>query len=113
MQLQFEDGIGLLGREGLVGVNPGRAAAGVDVDFLAAEVGDKVLASVSAVGAAANDGDHIVEMIERLEIAFENVLAVFRLRQKISGAAADYVDAMLDEIFDGLDDAHLAGLSVD
>ena len=52
-------------------------------------------------------------MIERLEIAFEDVLAVFRLLQQVGGAAADDVDAVLDEVLDGLDQAHFAGLSVD
>src|SRR3954463_13956787 len=103
MQLQFEDGIGLLGGEGLFGIDSRRAAAGVDFDLLAAEVGDQVLASVGAVRAAANDGDDIVKMIERLEIAFEDVLAVFRLGEQVSGTAADYIDAMLDKVLDGLD----------
>ena len=113
MQLQFEDGIGLPGGEGLFGIELGRAAGGVDVDLLAAEVEHQIFAGVGAVGAAANDGDDVVEMIEGGEIAFEDVLAVFRLLQQVGGAAADDVDAVLDEILDGLDHAHFAGLSVD
>src|ERR1019366_2871633 len=113
MQLQFEDGIGLAGGEGLFGIELGRAARGVDVDLFAAEVEHQILAGVGAVGAAANDGDDVVEVIECREVAFENVLAVFRLLQQVGGAAADDVDAVLDEVLDGLDDPHFAGLSVD
>ena len=113
MQLQFEDGIGLPRGEGLFGIELGSAARGVDVDLLAAEVGDQIFAGVGAVRAGANDGDDVVEVIERREIAFEDVLAVFRFLQQVSGAAADDVDAVLDEVFDGLDQAHFAGLSVD
>ena len=113
MQLQFEDGIGLPGAERLFGIDLRSAARGVDVDLLAAEVEHQILAGVGAVGAAANDGDDVIEMIEGGEVAFEDVLAVFRLLQQVCGAAADDVDAVLDEIFDGLDQAHFAGLSVD
>ena len=112
MQLQFEDGIGLFGGEGLLGIELGRAAGGVDVDLLATEVEHQIFAGFGAVGAAANDGDDVVEVIERLEIAFEDVLAVFRFLQQVGGAAADHVDAVLDEVLDGLDQAHFTGLSV-
>ena len=113
MQLQFENRVGLAGGERLLYLGLRSAAGGVDVDFLAAKIQHQVFASVGAVGAAANDGDDVIEVIEGGEIAFENVLAVFRLLQQVRGAAADNVDTVLDEIFDGLDDAHLAGLSID
>src|SRR5579863_9593655 len=113
MQLQFEDGISLPGGERLFGIELGSAPGSVDVDLFAAEVHHQVFASVGAVGAAANDGDDVVEVIESGEVAFEDVLAVFRLLQQVGGAAADDVDAVLDEIFNGLDQAHFAGLSVD
>src|ERR1700689_2444882 len=113
MQLQLEDGVGLAGGERLFRIELGRAAGGVNVDFLAAEVEHQIFAGVGAVGAAANDGDDVVEMIEGGQVAFENVLAVFRLLQQVGGAAADHVDAVLDEILDGLNQAQLAGLSVD
>ena len=102
-----------LGGERLFGIELGSAAGGVDVDLLAAEVEHQILAGIGAVGAAANDGDDVVEVIERGEVAFEDVLAVFRLLQQVGGAAADDVDAVLDEVLDGLDQAHFAGLSVD
>ncbi len=113
MQLQFEDRIGLACSEGLVGIEPWSAAGGVDVDLLAAEVEHQIFAGVGAVRAAANDRDDVVEMIERRQVAFENVLAVFRLLQQVSGAAANDIDAVLDEVLDGLDQAHFAGLSID
>src|SRR5579872_3510066 len=112
MQLQFEDGIGLPGSEGLFGIELGSAPGGVDIDFLAAKVLDQVFAGIGAVGAAANDGDDVVEMVEGSEIAFEDVLAVFRLLQQVSSAAADDVDAVLDEVLNGLDKAHFTRLSV-
>ena len=113
MQLQFEDGVGLNAGERLFGIELGSAAGGVDVDLLAAEIGDQIFAGVAAIGAGANDGDHVVEVIERGQVAFENVLAVFCLRQQVSGAAADDIDAMVDEVLDGLDQAHFLGLAID
>ncbi len=79
MQLEFENGIGLLSGEGLVGIELGRAPGGIDVDLLATEVEHQIFAGVGAVGAAANDGDDVVEVIESGEIAFEDVLAILRL----------------------------------
>ena len=79
VQLQFEDGVGLLRGERLLGIELGRAAGGVDVDLLAAEVGDQVFAGVGAIRAAADDRDHVIEVIERGQVAFEDVLAVLRL----------------------------------
>ena len=82
VQLQFEDRVGLLRGERLLGIEFRSASGGVDVDLLAAEVGDQILAGVGAVGAAANDDDHVIEVIERGQVAFENVLAVVRLVQQ-------------------------------
>src|ERR1700733_10819594 len=52
-------------------------------------------------------------MIERVEIAFENVLAVAGFLQQEGGATADYVDAVIDEVLDSLNQSHFAGLVVD
>ena len=95
--------------KGFSAIELGSAAGGVDVDLLAAEVEHQIFAGVGAVGAAANNGDDVVEMIEGGEIAFENVLAVFRLLQQVGGAAADDVDAVLDEVLDGLDQCPFRG----
>ena len=81
MQLQFEDRVGLSRGERFFSIQFGSAAAGVDVDFLAAKIKNQIFASVGAVGAAPNNRDDIIEMIERGEITFEDVLAVFRLLQ--------------------------------
>ncbi len=113
MQLQFEDGVGLNSGERLIGVELGSASGDVDVNFLAAEIGDQVFAGVATVGAAANDHNYVVEMIERSEIAFEDVFAVFRFLQQIRSAAADDVHAMVNEMLDRLDQAHFLGLIVD
>src|SRR5258708_13816593 len=52
-------------------------------------------------------------MVEGVEIAFEDVLAVFGFLQQESGAAADDFDAVVDEVLDGLDESQFAGLAVD
>ena len=52
-------------------------------------------------------------MIEGVEVAFENVLAVSGFLQQEGGAAADYFYAVIDEVLDGLDQSHFAGLAVD
>src|SRR5947209_9434243 len=113
VQLQFENRVRLRGSERLLGIVLGRPASGVDVDFLATEVGDQVVASLATVCARANDDDDVVEMIERGQVAFENVLALFGLGQQVGGAATDYVHAVINKMFDGLDQTQLLGLSVD
>ena len=77
MQLQFEDRVRLNAGERLFRIDLRSASGDVDVDLLAGEVGDQVFAGFGAVGAGADDGDHVVEVIERDQVAFENVLAVF------------------------------------
>src|SRR5208282_755522 len=99
--------------ERLFGIELGSAAADVDIDFLAAEVGDQIFAGLGAVGAGANDRDDVVEMIEGGEIAFEDVLAVLRFLQQEGGAPADDFHAVIDEVLDSLDQAHFARLVVD
>ena len=110
--MQFENCVGLNRGERLVRILLWRAAGDVDIDLLAGKVGDQVLASFGAVGAGANDGDHVVEVIERGQVAFENVLAVFGFREQVGSAAADHVDTVLDEVFDRLHQAHFLGLVV-
>ena len=112
MQLQFEDGIGLNAGERLFGIELGRTAGDIDFDLLAAEVGDQVFARIGTVGAGTNDDDHIVEMIERGQVAFKNVLAVFRFGQQKRSAAPDNVNAVIDKMLDGLDQAHFLRLSI-
>src|SRR5579862_8297857 len=113
MQLQFENCIRLNSREWLVRIQLGSAPTDVDVDFLSAEIRDQVFARVRTVRAAANNGDDVVQVIERGQIAFENVLAVFRLLQQVGGAPPHYIHAMIDEMQDGLNQAHFFRLSID
>ena len=84
-----------------------------DADGLAGEVLDQVDAGVGAVLAAANDADHVVHAIERDLVALEDVLAVARLLQQERGAAAHHIDAVIDEVADGLHQSHFLGLVVD
>ena len=52
----------------------------------------------------------MVEVIQRVLIAFQNVLAILRLLQQESRAPAHHVDAVIDEVLDRLDQSHLPGL---
>ena len=114
VQLQFEDGVGLQGREGLLELHLlGGDCFQVDVDGLAGEVGDQIVACFGAVLAAANDGNHRVEVIERGDVAFQNVLALAGPRQQVGSAAAHHFHAVIDEVLDSGDQAKLARLVVD
>ena len=81
MQLQFENGVCLLTRERFFRIELRSTPGGVDVDLLAAEIHHQMLAGIGTISAAADNRDDIVQMIERREITFEDVLAVARLRQ--------------------------------
>ena len=70
MQLQFQNGVCLNGRERFFRITLRSAAFGVDVNFLAAEICDQIFTGVTTIGAAANDRNHVIQMIERIEIAF-------------------------------------------
>src|SRR6266849_780306 len=94
------------------GIVLGCATGSVDVNFFAGKVGDQIFARFGAVGAGANDGDHVVQVIERSEVAFEDVLAVFGFGEQVRGAAADHVHTMVDEMFNGLHQTHFLGLVV-
>ena len=52
-------------------------------------------------------------MIEGGQVAFQNVLAVTGLVEQIQGAAPHHIDAMVDEVFDRLDQTHFFRLLVD
>ncbi len=99
-------------RERLFRIELRSAARGVDVDLLAGEVRDQVLASIGAIGAAADNRDHVIDMIERKPVAFQNVFAVFRFRQQERGPAAHHVDAVFDEVADRLHQAHFFRLVI-
>ena len=50
----------------------------------------------------ADDLDDVVEVIERDLVAEQDVLAIARLAQQEGGAAADDIDAVVDEGADGV-----------
>ena len=97
---------------GFSGIELRCAARGVDVDLLAGKVRDQVLASVRAIGAAADDGDHVIDVIERQPVAFQDVLSVFRLGQQERRAPAHHVDAVFDEVANRLHQAHFFWLVI-
>src|SRR5208337_2593048 len=68
---------------------------------------------ISTVFAATNDPNHVVNAVQRYLVALEDVLALAGLHQQIGGAAPHHVDAMVDEVLDGLHQAHLFGLAID
>src|SRR5215470_20374366 len=100
MQLQFEDRVGLDRGERLLGIKLRRAPRRIDVDLLPAKVQNQVLAGIGAVGAATNDRDHVVEVIERREITFENVLTVLGLLQQVCSSASNHVHAVINKNLD-------------
>src|ERR1700680_834431 len=112
MQLQFKNRVSLNSGERLLGIKLGRTTSRIDVDLLAAEVGDQVFTRVSTVRAGANDGDHVIQMIERGEISFENVLAVFRFGQQISSTPSNDVYPVIDKKLDGLNQAKFFWLPI-
>src|SRR5580704_17142767 len=112
MQLQFKDRVRLNTGERFFRIELGRASGGVDVDFLAGEVSHQILAGFGAVSTGTDDGDDVVQVIERGQIAFENVLAVLCLLQQVGGGGADNIDAVIDKVLDRLDKAHFLGLSI-
>ena len=96
--------------------------AGVELDALelgAAQVDgavgeelEEVLAGVGARGRLADDLDDVVEVVERDLVAEQDVLALAGLVEQEGGAAADDVDAVIDEGVDGRGERELLGLIV-
>src|SRR6266446_3467708 len=133
VELQFEDGVDLDGREAeggaaasrfaFDGANlvlpaveldtfefPGLAIFG-DGDVLLGEILEQVFLGVCAAGRTANDANNVVEMVERNLVADQNVFALAGLAQLVDGAPAHDFDAMLDEQLDERDEAELARLT--
>src|ERR1019366_7696408 len=52
-------------------------------------------------------------MVNRNPVPNENVFALARLHQQVGGAPPRYVNAVIDEVLDGLHQAHFFGLAVD
>src|SRR5467141_2749747 len=81
-----------------------------DGDVLFAEILEQVFLGVHAAGRTADDADHVVQVVQGNLIAEQNVLALFRFLQLENRAAADYIDAVLDEELDHRDQAQFARL---
>src|SRR6202035_760087 len=112
MQLQFKNRVSLNPSEGFFRIKLRRTPGSVDVNLPAAKISDQVFTRISAVRAGPNDSDHIVEMIKRSEIAFENMLAVFRFRQQISSTPPNDIDPVINKKLDGLNKSQLFWLSI-
>ena len=93
LQLQLDDGLRLLLGE--------------------CEARDQRLAGFARRLGGANQPDHFVQVVERLLEAEQDVLALARLAQFVLGAAADHIDAVVDEELDHVHQAQLARLAVD
>src|ERR1017187_3631189 len=93
LQLELDDGLRLLVAE--------------------LEGGDQSLAGFARQFGRAHDADDFVEVVEGLLEAEQDMLAVARLAKLELGAPADHFDAVVDEEFDAIDQAELAGLPVD
>ncbi len=74
---------------------------------------DQALARFLGVLGGADQLDHRVQIVERLLEPEQKMLALASLAQQVIGAAADHVDAMLDEALQRVEQAHLARLPVD
>ncbi len=120
VQLQFEDGVDLRIAEaqGIVAPKRGqlrgaleavlaavqldafdlaRLAVLADGDVLLGEIFEQVVLGVGAAGRPADDADDVVQMIESDLVAHQNVFALFRFAEIEDGAAADDIDAVLEE----------------
>ena len=73
-----------------------------EIDLLAGEVLEEVLAGFGAAAGLADDLDDVVEVVERDLVAEEDVLAVAGLAEEEGGAAADDFDAVIEEGADGV-----------
>ena len=62
---------------------------------------------------SADQLDHRVQIFERFLEAEQDMLALARLAQQVIGAAANHIDAMIDEALQHVDQAQLARLPVD
>ena len=75
--------------------------------------GDQAFARFPRTLRGADQADDLVQVVERLLEAEQDVLALARLAQLVLGAPADDFDAVLDEALDAVDQAQLARLAVD
>ncbi len=101
IELQLEDGVDLAQREALFLVRQVFAVQ-VEDDLRALAPGVEVLTSFDARTRGADDFNDRVEIVERNLEAFQDVLALAGLAQKVNRASLHDVDAVIDEAADGL-----------
>ncbi len=63
---------------------------------------EEIFAGIGAAARSTNDLDDLVEVVEGDLVAFENVFALAGLAEEEGSAATNDVDAMIDEVADGL-----------
>ena len=91
----------------------GRVLVQVDDDVVALAPAKQIFAGIGAGAGSANDPDELIEIVEGDLVAFEDVLALAGLAQQEDGAALNHVDAVIDEVADGLVQTKFLGLAVD
>src|SRR5215831_1921655 len=133
MQLQFEDGVNLdIAQAETLAASAGSGCFGEYIVFLRIELDAfdcgflstnkhfhrrvaeefvQVFAGVGAARRAADDLDHVVDVIKRDAVAEQNVFAFASLAQLVLRAAPDHVHAVLDEVLEQLDQAEFARLA--
>ncbi len=79
---------------------------------LASEILNQVGSGFSAVLATADDANDVIHSIQRDLIAFQDMFALARLHQQVGRAPPHHVDAVIDEVLDGLHQPHFLGLAV-
>ncbi len=73
----------------------------------------QIIAGVAGRMGRAHDADYFIDVVQRQSEAEQNVVTVARLPQFEIGAAAHDIDAVFDEVLDGLQQAEFARLAVD
>ena len=112
LELQFDDGLRLLLAElaQRIGVD------GPEINFVKLELrgrGHQRIARFLGRLRGADQPDHFVDVFESQLEAEQNMLALARFAQHVIGAPAHHIDAVLDEVLDGVDQAQFARLAVD
>ncbi len=104
--------------EDLLDLHPGEALQlhlddGLRLPFSELERPDQAVARFARAGGRADQFDHRVQVFDGFLEAEQNVLALPRLAQQVIRAAANNIDAMIDEALEHIRQAQLARLPVD
>ena len=106
LQLQFDDGLRLPLGESLIS-NRFRLRIGGRIE------GHQAVARFPWRLGVADQLDHGIQIVERALEAEQKVLALARLAQQVVGAAANHIDAMIDEAPEHVGQTQLARLTAD